>query len=286
MKIKPWILYTLITTLLWGVWGAFIEIPEKAGFPATLGYCVWALTMIPCAIVALKIGNWELDRDKKSVFTGSMAGILGAVGQLVLFKALETGPAYMVFPIISLFPVVTVFLSAVFLKEQTSKKQWWGIGMALVAILCLSYQPPNHANFTGYLWLILSIVVFLMWGLQAFVMKLGNDSMTAESIFFYMTVTALLFIPVAISMTDTAKVINWGFKGPYLAAIIQILNAIGALTLVYALRYGKAIIVVPITALAPVLTIVISLLLYSVIPHGVVLGGMLLAIAAIYILAE
>ena len=286
MKIRPWVLYTLITTLFWGVWGAFIEIPEKAGFPATLGYCVWALTMVPCAVVALKIGKWKLDHDRKSIFIGCAVGILGAVGQLILFQALQTGPAYMVFPIISLFPVVTVALSAVFLKESTTTKQWWGIGLALFAILCLSYQSPNQSHFTGYLWLLLSIVVFVMWGVQAFAMKFGNDTMTAESIFFYMTVTALAFIPVAILMTDTTKTINWGFKGPYLAGIIQVFNAIGALTLVYALRYGKAIIVVPITALAPVLTIIISLLLYSVVPHGVVLFGMVLAVGAIYILAE
>jgi uncharacterized membrane protein len=286
MKIKPWILYTFITTLFWGVWGAFIEIPEKAGFPATLGYCVWALTMVPCAIVALKVSKWKLDYDKRSILIGCTVGILGALGQLILFQALRTGPAYMVFPIISLFPVITVFLSAVFLKESTSRKHWWGIGMALAAILCLSYQPPNQNNFTGYLWLLLSFVVFIMWGVQAFAMKFGNDTMSAESIFFYMAVMALAFIPVAVLMTDTSKAINWGFKGPYLAAIIQIFNAIGALTLVYALRHGKAIIVVPITALAPVLTIIISLLLYSVMPHAVVLFGMVLAVVAIYILAE
>jgi uncharacterized membrane protein len=286
MKIKPWIFYTFITTLFWGVWGAFIEIPEKAGFPATLGYCVWALTMVPCAVVALKVSKWKLDYDKRSILIGCTVGILGAVGQLILFQALRTGPAYMVFPIISLFPVITVFLSAVFLKESTSRKHWWGIGMALAAILCLSYQPPNQNNFTGYLWLLLSFVVFIMWGVQAFAMKFGNDTMSAESIFFYMTVMALAFIPVAVFMTDTSKAINWGFKGPYLAAIIQVFNAIGALTLVYALRHGKAIIVVPITALAPVLTIVISLLLYSVMPHAVVLFGMVLAVVAIYILAE
>ena len=286
MKIKPWVLYTFITTLLWGVWGAFIEIPEKAGFPATLGYCVWALTMVPCAVVALKFGKWKLDYDRKSIVIGCSVGILGAVGQLILFQALRTGPAYMVFPIISLFPVVTVFLSAIFLRENSTTKQWWGIVLALLAILCLSYQSPNQNNYSGYLWLLLSVVVFIMWGVQAFAMKFGNDTMTAESIFFYMTAMALIFIPVAILMTDTSKAINWGFRGPHLSAIIQVFNAIGALTLVYALRHGKAIIVVPITALAPVLTIIISLLLYSVVPHGVVLFGMVLAVGAMYILAE
>ena len=36
-----------------GVWGAFSEIPEKKGSPATLGYSVWALTMVPCVAVTL-----------------------------------------------------------------------------------------------------------------------------------------------------------------------------------------------------------------------------------------
>lgn len=283
---RPWILYTFITTLFWGIWGAFIEIPEKAGFPATLGYCVWALTMIPCALVALVIIKWKLEYDRRSILLGSLVGILGALGQMILFKALETGPAYVVFPIISLFPVVTVFLSAFFLKENTSRKHWIGIAIAFVAILCLSYQPPSDKNVTGYTWLLLSIVVFFMWGIQAFVMKFGNDTMKAESIFFYMAATAVLFIPLAVYMTDTSKHINWGFKGPYLAAIIQVFNSIGALTLVYALRYGKAIIVVPITALAPVLTIIISLMLYAIVPHWIVLVGMVMAVIAIYILAE
>ncbi len=286
MKNKPWILFTFITTFFWGIWGAFIEIPEKAGFPATLGYCVWALTMVPCAIVALKLGGWKLDFDKKSILIGCSVGLLGAFGQLTLFKALEQGPAYMVFPIISLFPVITIALSASILKEQTSRKQWVGIGVALIAILFLSYQTPNQNNPIEYEWLLLAIAVFLMWGVQAFAMKFGNESMSAESIFFYMTLSAIALMPIAYGMTDLSKPIYWGFKGPYLAAIIQVFNAIGALSLVYALRYGKSIVVVPITSLAPVLTIIISLVIYAVFPHLIVLIGMVLAVIAIYILAE
>ncbi|WP_233219233.1 EamA family transporter [Adhaeribacter arboris] len=144
MTRQPWVLYTFITTLFWGVWGAFIEVPEKAGFPATLGYSVWAITMIPCAIVALLNSNWQLEYDTRSIFLGSAVGLLGAAGQLILFQALRTGPAYIVFPFISLFPVVTVFLSALFLGERTTRKHWIGIILSLIAIFCLSYQEPNN----------------------------------------------------------------------------------------------------------------------------------------------
>jgi len=117
-------------------------------------------------------------------------------------------------------------------------------------------------------------------------MKFSNNTMKAESIFMYMAIGALLLSPFAIWMTDFSQPINWGFKGPYLAFIIQILNAIGALTLVYALRYGKAIIVVPLTGLSPVITIIISLIIYAVFPGTILLIGLILAAVAIVLLSE
>jgi drug/metabolite transporter (DMT)-like permease len=286
LKTRLWLIFALVTTVFWGVWGAFIEIPEKAGFPATLGYTVWALTMIPCSLVALAIIRWKLEYNFRSILLGSAIGFLGAGGQLILFEALRTGPAYLVFPIISVYPVVTIILSVSLLKERTSRKSWAGIILALIAMLMLSYVPPGNPGSQGKAWFLLAILVFFAWGIQAYVMKFSNLTMKAESIFFYMMATAVVLIPAAVLMTDFSQPINWGFKGPYLAALIQVLNSIGALCLVYAVRYGKAIIVVPMTALAPVLTIIISLALYKVVPHPVIMGGMVFATIAIYLMAE
>lgn len=56
--------------------------------------------------------------------------------------------------------------------------------------------------------------------------------------------------------------------------------------LVYAFRYGKAIIVSPLTnAAAPLLTIIISLIIYKVFPHYIILIGMVLAIVSMIILS-
>jgi len=286
MKKKPWLVFAIITTTFWGVWGALIELPEKAGFPATLGYSVWALTMIIPAAIALGLVGWKLEHDKKSIFLGLVIGFTGAGGQLVLFEALRSGPAYLVFPFISLSPVVTILLSYVLLKERASLRGWIGIILALIAIPLLSYQSANGDGSKGYLWIILALIVFLAWGFQAYVMKFANKTMKAESIFFYMTLTGILLIPFALWMTDFSQPINWGFTGPWLTAMIQILNAIGALMLVYAFRYGKAMIVSPMTnALAPVITIIISLSIYRVIPHPIIIVGMLLAISSAFLLA-
>jgi hypothetical protein len=66
-------LYAIVTTLTWGVWGALIELPEKAGFPPTLGYTVWALTMIPCAAVVLGVSGWRVALDRRALLLGSAA---------------------------------------------------------------------------------------------------------------------------------------------------------------------------------------------------------------------
>jgi len=286
MKERRWLAYALVTTLFWGIWGALIEIPEKNGFPATLGYIAWAITMVPCALVALSLVGWHLERDRRSIVLGSLVGFLGAGGQLVLFLALRLGPAYMVFPIVSLYPVVTIALSVSFLKERASKKAWTGIALALVAIVLLSYAPVETPVEGGSLWLIMAFVVFAAWGVQAYVMKFAQATMRAESIFFYMMATGLVLAPCALWMTDFSRSINYGMGGPPLAMAIQVLNSIGALTLVYAVRYGKAIIVVPMTSLAPVITIVLSLILYSVIPGPMLVVGMIIACVAIYLMAE
>jgi drug/metabolite transporter (DMT)-like permease len=286
MQSELWFVYAVVTMLFWGVWGAFIERPEKNGFPATLGYAVWAFTMVPCALVALALIGWAPETDARSVLLGSAAGLLGAAGQLVLFEALRRGPAYLLFPVISLSPVVSVLLSVLLLGETASARAWAGIVLALVSMPLVAWQPKSAARTSGRLWFAMALAVFLAWGIQAYVLRFANATMQSESIFLYMTLTGLLLVPVAIFMTDFRKPINWGPNGPWLAAPIQLLNSIGALTMVYAFRHGKVIIVSPmINALAPVITILLSLALYRVVPHRVVVTGMALAAVAFWLMA-
>lgn len=186
MKTKNWKYFVILHVIFLGIWGALVELPEKNGFPATYGYIVWALTMVPAALIALKINHWRLDNDKKSIFLGMTVGLLGAAGQLVLFMVLKIAPAYLVFPILSLTPVVTILLAILFLKEGTKTIGWLGIVIAIIAIMALSYQPPENETVSGYLWMLLTIIPLLTWGAQGFVMRFANQTMKAESIFFYM----------------------------------------------------------------------------------------------------
>jgi uncharacterized membrane protein len=294
---KAWLIYAFATTVLWGVWGAFTGLSAERGFPETLVYCVWSVTMIPPALYALARAGWRLDRDPRSVVHGLIIGLLGAGGQMVLFYALTIGPAYLIFPLISLSPIVTIALSYPLLGERTNMLGAAGILLALMALPLFDFSPQGLGESIALGesqlgaskalgWFLLSLIVMASWGVQAFFMKVANRSMSAESIFFYMMVTGLLLAPVAWAMTDFTVPVNWGADGPYLAAGIQLLNAIGALTLVYAFRYGQAIVVSPLTnAGAPLMTAVISLVAIGTLPGRLKVVGLVLACIAAFLLA-
>lgn len=284
-KKHNWLLYALITMVTWGIWGAFSDQPD---YPATLTYVVWAISMIPCALVALYNIKFKLDVRPKTVALSMGVGILGAAGQLVLFEALKYGPAYLVLPMISVAPIVTVILSTIFLKERVSKLGILGITLAFVAIVCFSLSGSTDDEVKGYAWIILASLVFIFWGVQAFVMKLANNNTPdAESVFVYMAISSLVIAPVALLMTDWSEPINWSFSGPGLTFFIQILNAIGAFALVYANRYGKAMIVAPLgDACAPVISCAISLVLYSHIPTLPQIIGIVAAISCVLIFSR
>jgi drug/metabolite transporter (DMT)-like permease len=278
--------FALITTVLWGIWGAFAGRPAENGFPETLIYVVWALTMIAPAAFALSRVGWKIEHDRRSILLGVLIGLTGAGGQMLLFHAVRTGPTYLIFPLIALSPVVTIVLSVGWLHERVSGIGALGIVLALLSLPLFDYEPnATHATL-GVAWFAYALVILVAWGVQAFFMKLANRTMSAESIFFYMTVMGLALIPVALAMTDFSQPINYGPGGPGLAAATQILNAVGALTLVYAFRYGKAIVVSPLTnAGAPLMTALLALALLGLVPQPLKLLGIGLAFVAAALLA-
>lgn len=279
-----WLGFALLTMVTWGIWGAFTGVPTEHGFPDTLVYAVWALTMIPPAIYAWRRAGGVLQRDPRSIALGLAIGLLGAGGQMLLFRAVKSGPAYLIFPIISLSPALTIAMSYLLLRERTGRLGVLGIVLALCSLPLFDYTPGGAKELGP--WFALAIAVLVAWGVQAYFIKLANVTMSAESIFVYMTISAVVSIPVAIAMTDFSQPVNWGWNGPGLAAVIQVLNSVGALTLVHAFRHGKAIVVSPlVNAGAPLLTAVIAMGVAGAVPGPFKMAGIGLALLAALLLA-
>ena len=216
---NSWLTYAVTTMVLWGVWGALAGLPSEHGLPETLNYVVWSLTMIPPALIVLKQSGQALQRDRRSMLLGLTIGLTGAGGQLLLFHAVRIGPPYLIFPIISLSPVLTIALSFAMLKERTGTLGIVGIVLALLSLPLFDFRAEGEPSGYG-LWFVFALLILVAWGVQAYVIKLANASMDAASIFFYMMLSGLLLVPAALAMTDFSQPINYGLDGPGLAAAI------------------------------------------------------------------
>lgn len=274
---RSWIFYATLLILFWGIWGAFSALPaQKYGYPDEMIYSIWALTMIIPAAFAMR--GQRFDRRPQATIYGLINGLTGAGGQLVLFQALTMGPAYLIFPIVSVSPAITVLMAMILLRERVTKLATLGLVAALIAIVLFSITSGESKGSTGP-WLLLAIIVCVAWGVQAYFMrKAATIGVNDATTFGWMAISGLLLVPVAvISMGGIPTDFPW--QAPALTAGTQVLNAIGALFLVMALSRGKATIVAPTAnALAPALTIVVSLIAYQTLPSPYGAVGIVLAL--------
>jgi drug/metabolite transporter (DMT)-like permease len=278
MNTRSWIPYAALLVLFWGVWGAFSGLPtSEYGYPDEMVYILWSFTMLIPAFFILR-SERTFDRRPIATFYGLLIGLTGAGGQLVLFQALTIGPAYLIFPVIALSPAITVLMAMAILRERTLTLTKIGIALALTAIVLFSISGDGGNADLGP-WLLLAILVTAAWGVQAYYMRKAalvgvNDGTT----FGYMALSGLLLVPAAFFMMGGLPE-NAPWQAPALTLGTQLLNAVGALFLVMALSRGKASVVAPTTnALAPVLTIVLSLIAYQTLPTPYATAGIVLAI--------
>ncbi len=138
-----WLLWSILTILLWGVWGLVSKIASE-GVDMYVNQLLYTVGLLPLMVfvgwaVWKRSPREEPVARRKGVFWAFLTGILGGLGNLAFFQALvKGGKASVIAPVTALFPMVTVLLAMLFLKERLGRVQWAGLGLAFVAIYLLS----------------------------------------------------------------------------------------------------------------------------------------------------
>jgi transporter family protein len=138
-RLPAWLVYSLLTILLWGVWGALTK-AISGDIDAYMNQVLFAIGVLPVMAIVLfsrrLAGGVE---RRRGLFYAFITGVLGGTGNIAFFKALsEGGKASVVVPATSLSPLVTVILGYFLLKERASGCQKVGLGLAMLAIYLLS----------------------------------------------------------------------------------------------------------------------------------------------------
>jgi uncharacterized membrane protein len=99
---------------------------------------LFTLGMLPVALGMLMQIRWKLDRNAGGATYGILSGVVTGLGTLGYYAALRQQNASVVTPLTGLFPVLTIGLAFIILRERLNKVQWGGMILALASIVVLS----------------------------------------------------------------------------------------------------------------------------------------------------
>ncbi len=124
--------------LLWGVWGLVAKFAtNEIGMQVVIWGQVASLALFPFYFVLFK-DLLPVQWNGIGIAWGLLAGALGISGTIVLYLLLRSAPTSIVIPISALYPVVTVVLAYIFLREELSLTRIIGVVCAVAAVWLLS----------------------------------------------------------------------------------------------------------------------------------------------------
>jgi bacterial/archaeal transporter family protein len=132
-----WLLHALLCILSWGVWGGLAKLGADQMTPIQM-QVLFTIGMFPVVLAALIQLRWKVEADRLGVAYGIMNGVFTGLGLLAYYAAMAKGKASIVGPVTALFPLLTVVLALILLKERMNKIQTAGVFVALVSIFILS----------------------------------------------------------------------------------------------------------------------------------------------------
>jgi transporter family protein len=134
-------------------------------------------------------------------------------------------------------------------------------------------------------WLLPTLFATLCWGLWGFFGKLATRQINENSLIILGIVGAMAVYPVIIIMYSKGFAWEWNNPHYYLALLAGLVGGLGTIFFFMALIRGEASRVVVITALYPVVTVLLSVLLLGELITLKKIAGILLALSGIILLA-
>jgi len=133
-----WFWYSMACVLCWGGWALFSKLGSREIPPETMQF-LFTFGTIPVCIALLAARRFKLEKSPKGISYGVLNGVLSGIGGLALFAAYHTnGNTSLITSATALYPMVTVVLAVVLLRERFRFIQAVGLVFAAVAIVIFS----------------------------------------------------------------------------------------------------------------------------------------------------
>ena len=251
-----WLRWSVLALLSWGVWA----IMAKLIGDALSGAHNQALSTLGILPVMLAMGVTRkfssTGNRRRGIGFALASGAVSCLGNVFYYDILSRGgKATTIVPLTALYPLVTILLAILLLKERLNRIQLGGVLVSLLAIYLFNVQREE-----GFLstWLVYALAPIALWGAAGFLQKLSTNHISGElstiwflAAFIPFGVLFLLQSPLPAQITGQTWLLVIG-QGFFLA--------LGNLAVLVAFAsQGKASIIAPLTALYPVVSVPIAI---------------------------
>ena len=133
-----WFWYSILCVLCWGAWALLSKLGSREIPPQTMQF-LFTLGTLPVGIALLVARRLRLEKSVKGISYAVMNGVLSGVGGLALFAAYHTnGNTSLITAATALYPMITVVLAILILRERLTVLQVIGLAFAGFAIVIFS----------------------------------------------------------------------------------------------------------------------------------------------------
>jgi drug/metabolite transporter (DMT)-like permease len=286
VKRAGWLGLTIAAIGLWGLYGIALKLASQLS-PVAGQLLSTAGLLLPALFLIGSVARER--RSTAGLFVGFISGVCGALGNFAVLASLNAGgKAAIVFPLTSLYPLITVVVAVLFMRERARRGQAIGIMLAVVSVLLLSLDvTASYARVELQLSrsLLYAFAALVAFGLAAVFQKVATNRVSAETAF---ATFAAGFIPPSIPLMFLEPLsVNLPVAPALWAIAGGLLNGLGVLaTLAAYRRGGKASVVTPLAAMYPMITVILAVMFLGERLAAVQVGGIILALAGGVLLAR
>ena len=251
-----WLRWSVLALLSWGVWAIMAKLIGDA-LSGAHNQALSTLGILPVmlAFVLSKKSSTPGSR-LRGILYALAGGAVSCIGNVFYYDALSRGgKAATIVPLTALYPLATILLAMLVLKERLSRIQLGGVLVSLIAIYLFNVQRAE-----GFFskWLVYAFAPIALWGAAGFLQKLSTNHISGEFSTLWFLAAFIPFgvfflwqapLPATITANIWWLVIGQGF-----------FLALGNFAVLVAFAsQGKASIITPLTALYPVVSVPIAI---------------------------
>jgi transporter family protein len=253
-----WITYSLLSLAFYGVWGILSDHASNKIGPLAVQVLSTA-GLAPVALALFLTKGWNTGSNKVRGSVHAFAtGLLAVGGTWSMFEAFSRGgEASTVIPLICTYPILTVILARIFLKEKPNGVQMAGMVLALVAIYLLAEIRLSGGSASAK-WLPFALMALVFFGTSGITQKLSTNYISTE---LSTLVFSAAFVVAAVAILAVQK-LDWNIpaSGAVEAVVVGLLFGLAILTQFAAYRWGSASVVTVLTSLSQVVTVILGVI--------------------------